>query len=77
MPAGGGEVTVTIDIAGSYGVGSVTETLPTGFSFVETPGSVTPSDITPTVTDQQVSFALLGETSFSYKVDTAARTGQV
>ena len=31
VPAGGGEVTVTIDIAGSYGVGSVTETLPTGF----------------------------------------------
>ena len=74
VPAGGGEVTVTIDIAGSYGVGSVTETLPTGFSLVR--GSVTPSDINPTVTGQQVSFALVGEASFSYKVDTAARTAR-
>ena len=74
VPAGGDEVTVTIDIAGPYGVGSVTETLPTGFSLVT--GSVTPSDITLMVTGQQVSFALLGETSFSYKVDTVARTAR-
>ncbi len=74
--AGGGEVTVTIDIDGSYGVGSVTETLPTGFSLVT--DSVMPSDITitPGVTGQQFSFALLGEASFSYKVDTAARTAR-
>ena len=74
VQAGGGEVTVTIDIAGSYGVGSVTETLPTGFSLVT--GSVTPSDIIATDIGQQVRFALIGEPSFSYKVDTAARTAR-
>ena len=73
VPAGGGEVKVTIDIDGSYGVGSVTETLPTGFSLVR--GSVTPSDITPMVTGQQVSFALVGETSFSYKVNPSDQQG--
>ena len=73
VPAGGGEVTVTIDIAGSYGVGSVTETLPTGFRLVR--GSVRPSDINPMVTDQRVSFALVGEASFSYKVTSSDQQG--
>ena len=45
VPAGGGVVTVTIDINGSYGIGSVVEKLPPDFTYV--PGSVTPSDITP------------------------------
>ena len=44
VPAGGGVVTVTIDINGNYGIGSVVEKLPPDFTYV--PGSVTPSDIT-------------------------------
>jgi hypothetical protein len=52
VPAEGGEVEVTINIGGSYGIGSrasapapcrrVVEKLPDGFSYVE--GSVMPSD---------------------------------
>ena len=69
VPAGGGVVTVTVNIAGGYGVGSVVETLPTGFSYVE--GSVMPSDITTTTDGQNVTFPLVGESSFSYRVKTA------
>ena len=65
VPAGG-EVTVSIAIAGSYGVGSVVETLPSRFTLVD--GSVTPADITPVVSGQKVSFALVGESLFSYRV---------
>jgi hypothetical protein len=50
VPAGGGEITVTITINGSYGIGSVVETLPDDFSYVE--GSVVPREISATVTDQ-------------------------
>ena len=73
VPAAGGEATVTITIAGSYGVGSVVETLPAGFSYVE--GSVRPSDLTAAVDGLKVSFPLVGETSFSYKVN-ASRLGR-
>ena len=72
VPSGGGEVTVTVKIAGSYGIGSVEETLPPGFSYVD--ASVTPPDITATTDEQdgqKVKFALVGESSFSYKVNTA------
>ena len=69
VPAGGGVVTVTVNIAGGYGVGSVVETLPTGFSYVEE--SVMPSDITTTTDGQNVTFPLVGESSFSYRVKTA------
>ena len=74
LPAGGGEVTVTITINGSYGVGSVVEELPGGFSYV--PGSVMPSEITPTVDEQKVSFPLVGETSLSYKVSGSGSAGE-
>ena len=78
VPAGGGEVTVTIEIVGSYGVGSVKEKLPGGFSYVE--GSVMPADITADITTevagQDVSFPLVGESSFTYKVMTSASAGR-
>ena len=73
VPAGGGEVEVTITIAGAYGIGSVVEKLPAGFSYVE--GSVMPSDITTGVDGQDVSFSLVGEPSFTYKVMTSASAG--
>ena len=74
VPAGGGEVTVTIDISGSYGNGAVVETLPSGFSYVD--GSVMPSDITSIIRDgQKWTFPLLGETSFTYRVMTSASAG--
>ena len=74
VPAGGGMVTVTVEITGSYGVGSVVETLPAGFTYVD--GSVTPSDITPAEDGRKVSFPLLGESSFSYSVDTSTSSGR-
>ena len=74
VPAGGGVVTVTIGITGAYGIGSVVEKLPAGFTYVE--GSVTPSDITVGSAGQNVTFSLLGESSFSYRVDTSISSGQ-
>ena len=38
VPAGGGVVTVTIDINGSYGIGSVVEKLPPDFTYVDRVG---------------------------------------
>ena len=73
VPAGGGEVTVTVNIAGSYGVGSVVETLPGGFSYV--PGSVIPAELEPTVSGREVTFSLVGETSFTYRVTAPASAG--
>ena len=73
VPAGGGEVTVTIRINGAYGIGSVVEKLPADFSYV--PGSVTPSDITTEIAGQNVTFSLVGESSFSYRVNTSSSSG--
>ena len=74
VPAGGGEVTVTISINGGYGVGSVVEKLPLDFTYVE--GSVTPSDLTPESAGQDLTFSLVGESSFSYKVNTSSSVGE-
>ena len=74
VPADGGEVTVTINISGYSGIGSVEETLPEGFSYVD--GSVMPSDLTPEVDGRKVTFGLVGETSFSYKVSASGSAGQ-
>ena len=79
VPASGGELTVAVDITGSYGVGSVVEMLPAEFIYV--PGSVVPSDITATesgetATGQAVTFSLLGEQSFTYKVTAPGSPGQ-
>ena len=73
VPAGGGEVSVTISITGNYVIGAVTETLPAGFSYVDEP--VVPSDITVTETGQKVTFALVGERSFTYKVTAPGTAG--
>ena len=70
VPAGGGVVTVTIGINGSYGIGSVVEKLPADFSYVS--GSVMPSDITVDVSGQDLTFSLVGESSFSYRVNTSS-----
>ena len=74
VPAGGGEVTVTIRITGEYSIGSVAENLPAGFSYVD--GSVSPSDITVGGSGRNVTFSLLGENSFSYRANTSASAGQ-
>ena len=75
VPASGGKVKVTVNIAGSYGVGSVEETLPLG-GFEYVPGSVVPSDINPTVSGQKVTFNLVGEQSFTYDVTVSASPGE-
>ena len=75
VPASGGKVKVTVNIAGSYGVGSVVETLPLG-GFEYVPGSVVPSDIAPTVSGQKVTFNLVGEQSFTYDVTVSASPGE-
>ena len=74
VPAGGGMVTVTIMITGEYGIGSVAENLPAGFSYVD--GSVSPSDITVGGSGRNVTFSLIGENSFSYRANTSASAGQ-
>ena len=74
VPASGGVVTVTVNITGSYGIGSVVETLPAGgFQYVS--GSVMPSDITATESGRDVTFPLVGESSFSYDVTVSASPG--
>ncbi len=74
VPAGGGEIRVTVNIAGAYGVGSVVETLPVGFVYI--PGSVVPSDIAPTESGRELTFPLVGEQSFTYKVAVSASPGE-
>ena len=66
------EFTVTITIAGDYGsIGQVAETLPTGLTYVE--GSTDPTDIRVAVDGQTVTFVLLGEGSFTYRVASSDR----
>ena len=68
----GDEFTVTITIAGDYGsIGQVAETLPTGLTYVE--GSTDPTDIRSAVDGQTVTFVLLGEGSFTYRVASSDR----
>ena len=74
VPAGGGVVMVTIGINGAYGIGSVVEKLPADFSYVS--GSVMPSDIIVDVSGQDLTFSLVGESSFSYRVNTSTSSGQ-
>ena len=76
VPASGGRVTVTVDIVGSYGIGSVVETLPPAGGFRYVSGSVVPSDITPTESGRKVTFPLVGETSFTYDVTVPASPGK-
>ena len=67
----GGEVTVTI--AANYGsFGQVVETLPDGFSYNSS--SVEPDTVRAAVDGQEVTFTLLGDTTFTYEV-TASSVG--
>ena len=66
-----GEVEVKVDATGYGSFGQVVETLPPGFSYV--PSSL--SDSTATVDDQEVSFVLIGETSFTYTVTASSTAG--
>ena len=68
----GDEITVSIAVTNYGAFGQVVETLPDGFSYVA--DSTSPSDIRIKVVGQEVTFTLLGEETFSYKV-MASRTG--
>ena len=68
----GGQAVVTVDISNTP-VGQVVETLPTGFSYMS--GSVNPSTVGVEEPGQDVSFTLLGHTSFSYTVTAGDATG--
>ena len=68
----GGQVVVTIT-ASNYGqAGGVTETLPTGFSYVSS--SLDDSQVTE-LDNNRVRFTLQGDTSFTYTVTAPATTG--
>ena len=72
----GGEVVVTIEVAGLGGFGEVEETLPDGFSYVD--GSVNPSDeVLAAVVGQDVKFTLFPDlASFSYTVTASDVAGR-
>ena len=72
----GGEVVVTIEVAGLGGFGEVEETLPDGFSYVN--GSASPSDeVLPAVVGQDVKFTLFPDlASFSYTVTASDVAGR-
>ena len=68
----GAQVVVTIT-ASNYGqAGGVTETLPSGFSYVSS--NLDASQVTE-LANNQVRFTLQGDTSFSYTVSASSRTG--
>ena len=72
--APGGQVTVTI-AATNYGqAGGVTETLPTGFSYVSS--SLAASQVTE-LSGQNVRFTLQGDTSFTYTVTASSTPGSL
>ena len=69
----GGDVVVTIVVSGYGDSGSVEETLPAGFSYVD--GSSDLDVTSVAVSGQTVTFTLTGETSFTYTV-TASDTAR-
>ena len=70
--APGGTVTVTITAANYGQAGGVTETLPTGFSYVDS--SLASSQVTE-LGGNQVRFTLQNETSFTYTVTASETVG--
>ena len=67
----GGRLEVTITATGHGGIGQVTETLPSGFSYVES--SLPESAVTD---DGQIfTFTLLGDDTFTYVVTTPGAEG--
>ena len=71
VAAPGGEVTVTIAVAGYGAFGVLIETLPEGFTYVS--GSLDVLQVE--VTGRTVTFTLLGDTSFTYTVTAPASEG--
>ena len=71
--AGGEAITVTVRVANYGGFAVVAETLPAGFTYVE--NSVRPPVISVEREGRTVSFALLGETSFTYGVNATRQAG--
>ena len=67
----GGMVVVTISASGYGGYGQVVETLPPGFSYV----SSSLTDDSVTVNGQEVTFILVGETDFTYRVTAPGAAG--
>jgi hypothetical protein len=65
----GEEVVVTINVSGYGASGTVAETLPSGFAYVDS----SLADTSVEQSGQEVTFKLLGETSFTYTV-TASST---
>ena len=68
----GGEVVVTITASDYGSAGGVTETLPSGFSYVS--GTLDDSQVTE-LTNNQVRFTLQGDTSFNYTVTASDMPG--
>ncbi len=69
--AAGAELTVTITASNYGGFGRVTETLPTGFTYVRS--SLDSFQVTPS--GQNVGFTLQGESSFTYVVTASSTAG--
>ena len=69
----GGQVTVSIAVAGYGGFGAVTETLPAGFAYVSSNFPVANNQVE--VTGQNVEFTLQGESSFTYVVTASSAEG--
>ena len=72
--APGGQVTVTIEPAGYGDAGQVTETLPPWFAIVSTSLPKGRATVTGRAV-QEVTFALAGETSFTYTVTASGSEG--
>ena len=66
----GTQFDVMIEVAGYGVVGQLVETLPAGFSYVSTTSSFEPN-----VEGQEVTFRLLGESSFTYTVTASGTEG--
>ena len=64
----GGEVTVTINASEYGGIGRVIETLPAGFTYVT-------SSLSASQDGQELTFALIGEESFTYTVTASDTEG--
>ena len=69
--APGGQVVVTIAVANYGGLGQIRDTLPEGFTYV----SSEPAGATFDQSTRTVSFALVGDTSFSYTVTAPSTAG--
>ena len=66
----GGTLTVSIDIEGVGLAGSVTETLPAGFTYVSTTATLPPSE-----SGSELLFTFLGNSDFSYTVTAPSTEG--